>query len=87
MRAFGYPFGELQNRPIFQNPSAKRLHGSDFVKSQIALKLLWTGIQKRQEIEFGVNFDLFFGISVLLILNFRHILAANDTRKLYISKK
>ena len=51
-----------------QNPS----------KSKTTLQLLWTGNQKSSKIAFFVNFDLFFGISLILLLNFTDFFAATN---------
>ena len=43
------------------------------------LNILWTGEQKSWKIEFFVNFNQFFGISLVLAININDIFAATDT--------
>ena len=40
--------------------------------------LVWIGKKKRSKMALFVNFDLFFGISLILQLNFNDIFAATD---------
>ena len=46
--------------------------------SKTALKLVWTGRKKRCKMTFFVNFDQFFGISLILLLNFTDLFAATN---------
>ena len=67
--------------PIMLNDSildASKYSQQNPSKSSTALELVWTGRKKRCKMKFFVNFDLFFGISLILLLNFTDFFAPTN---------